>query len=489
MGNGFRIVREKTSLFLIFYFFIIACKLLFQPLPFYDWDEAIYAEVGREMIEKKSIIPLWQGKYWLDKPPLVMLLYGLIAKIFFFIPPEISLRFFNLFLNLLFFIILFRFSLRILKSKNGAFFTLILTFFTPLFIQRAYTINMDIFLALGWLGYFYFYHHFWLSVIFLSLAVFSKSLLGFYPLIIIFLVKITAQIASKKNCLKNFLNDISYKRLILQLFLLSLWYFLMIFRFGRDFIFQHFYESHLKRVIASIEFHFGERLFYLFEIYRQLNIFFYFSLVGLILIIYLWRRKQLVFKQLIYLNLFLPWFLFLNVTKTKIFWYVYPLIPQFSLYVGFLVSFLEKKISNKKIQSLIFIIFILGIFYWGLFKNNFLNSSFSSQDKYYQMAKFSKNICDEIYFLPEKNHRQSISELEKMGLTITTTKWWGGHPGLVYYTNNKIIFVYDEKDFFYYLKNKRDNQCFSFLEKEIALNQDEVKIKLIKKFEDVWLVK
>ncbi|MDO8610846.1 MAG: hypothetical protein Q7R95_09970, partial [bacterium] len=62
--------------FLVFYFGITSYKFIHTPTPFYDWDESIYAQVGREMINQKSVIPLWQGKFWLDKPPLVPLAYG-----------------------------------------------------------------------------------------------------------------------------------------------------------------------------------------------------------------------------------------------------------------------------------------------------------------------------------------------------------------------------------------------------------------------------
>lgn len=475
---------EYSSLlfYLSFYFTILIYKLIINPLPFYDWDEAIYAQVGREMIENKSLIPLWQGKYWLDKPPLVMLIYGIVAKIFSFVKPEISMRLFNLFLNILLLIILYKFILKILQSKKAAFISVLLTSFTPLFIQRAHTVNMDVFLALGWVGYFYFYPNFWLSTFFLTFAVFSKSLLGFYPLIVMFLIEFL-----KNNLKLNLRGDI--KKIFFQSIIFSFWYLYMIFRFGNDFIFQHFYESHIKRVSASIEFHFGEKIFYFLEIYRQFNWFIIPSFLGLVLIGCLFFKKRIKLEDFINLNLFLPWFIFLNLTKTKIFWYVYPVIPQFSLYPGFLYKFLEEKIENIWIKKLFFILIIVLLLQFGILKNNLLTVSFSSEDKFYQLAKFSNNNCRKIYFLPEKTHRKAIEELERMGLTITTTKWWGGHPSLVYYTDNKVEFIYDEKSFFNNIKIKKKSDCISFFKDDIALNQKEFKVKLINNFEEIWLFK
>lgn len=492
--------KNFFCIFLFFYFGFIFFKLLSKPLPFYDWDEAIYLQVGREMIEQKSFIPLWQGKYWLDKPPLVMILYGLIPKIFPFLKPEISTRLFNIILNLIFLILLYQFALRLLKSKRGAFITMMLSSFTPLFIQRAYTVNMDIFLALGWLGFFYFYPNFGRSTLFLSLAIFSKSLLGFYPLVIVLMIEVfkilklrlTAHSGRQVNDERNQKKNITEKNIIMilsQFFVFSLWYLYMILRFKKDFIVQHFYESHIKRVTASIEFHFGEKIFYFLEIYRQFSFFVIFSLIGLLLIFYFFWKKKINLENFFQLNYFLPWFLFLNITKTKIFWYVYPAIPQFALYFGFFITFLEKRIFSSRTKSIFLLLICLLIFSWGIGKNQFLEAEFSSKDKFYQFANFAKNHCQKIYFIPEKNHRKSIAELEKMNLTITTTRWWGGHPALVYYTDNKISFVYDQNEFLQKIEDKKKGDCFSFFKDEIALKKDQFELKLIKNFEDILLFK
>ena len=472
-------------IFLSFYLIIISLKLITNPTPFYDWDEAIYMEVGREMIKNKSLIPLWQEKIWLDKPPLVMLVYGLIPKIFPSIEPEISARLFNLALNIIFFIILYRFVLKITNSVKIAFFTVFLSSFTPLFIQRAHTVNMDIFLALGWWGYFLFYPKFLSSILFLSLAVFSKSLLGFYPLLIISAYE-SFNLFTKKNNFKKFLNRT--KIILKQTVIFSLWYLLMFLKFDYQFLYQHIYESHFKRVTASIEFHFGERIFYFAELAKQLDVFFYLSFVGLFLIFLLFVKKKIAFEKIFFLNLFLPWFLFLNLTKTKIYWYLYPVIPQFSLYVGFLIVFMLKKINNNIFKKTVLLIIFLAISYFGVKKNNFLSATFSSKDKYYQMALYAKNHCQKIYFLPEKSHRQAIDELEKMNLTITTTRFWGGNPALVYYTDNKIVFVYNFSEFEEKLNKIKNKECFSFFENEIIDETIKNKVKLIK-FDDLVLVK
>ena len=89
-------------LFLIFYFSIIAFKLISHPTPFFDWDESLYIQTGKEMIEQsKFLMPVWQGAYWLDKPPLIPLIYGLITKLTFFSTPEITTRIFSLIISII----------------------------------------------------------------------------------------------------------------------------------------------------------------------------------------------------------------------------------------------------------------------------------------------------------------------------------------------------------------------------------------------------
>ena len=68
-------------LYLSIFFVVIGVQIIFRPTPFYDWDESIYAQVGREMIRARSLIPLWQGQFWLDKPPLAPLFYRLFQII------------------------------------------------------------------------------------------------------------------------------------------------------------------------------------------------------------------------------------------------------------------------------------------------------------------------------------------------------------------------------------------------------------------------
>ena len=428
-------------IFLSIFFLLIAYKLIFHSTPFYDWDESIYIQAGKEMIAQKSFLtPLWQGTYWLDKPPLIPLIYGLIAKLTFISTPEITTRFFSLFISIIILIFIYIFYNRVFKNRWLATLTVAMTAFTPLFLQRTQTVNLDIFILLGWLGYMLFFDNFLLSFFFLFIAVMGKSLIGFYPIALVFIFYFYKYF--KKEIKRKELEKI-IKKILLQTFILSLWYIFMLIIFGKAFFWQHIIESHFRRVTSSIEFHFGQRTFYITLALVQMGYFFYFAIINFL--------KNKVSSETLFTTFFLlPWFIFLNLTKTKIFWYFYPAIPLFAhLSVVWI-----KQIKIKPLM--IFFGFLLTglLFYQSFIKQNVLAITYSKPESYYYLSLSAKNNCQSLDLLINKTSRESFATLDKLGLLITTTKWWGDHPSMVYYFGKKINFYYDLEAFNKSFQNK-----------------------------------
>ena len=64
---------------------LLACAVLLPLLghkPLAEWDEAIYAEVSREMLHGSWLIPHWNGQLWLEKPPLMLWITAAFFKLF-----------------------------------------------------------------------------------------------------------------------------------------------------------------------------------------------------------------------------------------------------------------------------------------------------------------------------------------------------------------------------------------------------------------------
>jgi len=423
-------------LYLFFYTIIFSVKLFQNPFPFFDWDESIYAQVGKEMVEHWSIVPLWQGHAWLDKPPLVPLFYGLVIHATPFLLPEVSSRIATLLLSVSVLGLMYVLYFKVIKESWLTTLVIIITSLTPIFLQRAQVLNVDVFLLLGWLGYIVFYKRFWRALLFLSFAVYSKSLIGFYPVGIMGLFYIY-QYITKQISLKKGLAQI--KRLMVQVAILSLWYVAMFGAYGQPFLYEHFYESHIKRVTASIESHFGKRTFYIDLLYEQYGKYAFLASIGFFTLIFQWLRKKLNDKNLLFSLFFIPWFLFLNATKTKIFWYGHPYLGQFALLMVYPLVVLKR---FRLLYMSILLIIIGMILQYYFVQQTVLDDFYSSVDPHYTLAKEASNKCKTLYMVIEPEGRIASQTLERMNLLITTSKWWGNHPSMVYYFTGDLTFVY-----------------------------------------------
>ncbi len=473
-------MRKKHKIFIFFllvFGFALFYKIVFHVTPFYDWDESLYIKTGLEMFEKKYFLfPVWQGKIWFDKPPLVPFVYASIIKIFFFIPPEISTRFFTVFVALMVLTFVYILYNRVIKNSLLTTLIVFVTATIPIFLQRSQVVNLDVFLLLGWLGYIIFFEKFWLSLFFLFIAVFSKSLIGFYPPFILLCYHLYL----------FFIKEINLKKLKLILLkigihvaILSSWFVLMYLEYGDLFWKMHIVESHFRRVTSSIEFHFGERLFYLNLIKNQFGIFFYFSLIGLLLIIIQYFQKKLSSKAILYSFYLLPWFVFLNVTKTKIFWYLFATISQFAFLTFYPITLLK----NRKIIFYVLIFIYFGfIFYQAVFQKQFFTTFYSKYDQVYYLATTAKKNCDQLNILVDPKTRMDFETLDNLGLLITTTKWWGNHPSVLYYFGKKTNIIFDKNEF---IKNLSNKSCIAIdrADSDIDLKT----FKLVEEFDSIQL--
>lgn len=471
-------------IFLTFYFLLFAYKLISNPAPFYDWDESIYAEVGREMVEKGSLTPLWQYQTWLDKPPLVPLFYGVLMKLTPFIAPEISTRIATLFIATVALGFVYILYFKVIKETWLATLVVVLTSFTSIILQRALVLNIDIFLLIGWLGYVLFYDRFKVSLFFLAVAVLSKSLIGFYaPGIMTFYflyLFITKQI-DKKELIKQ------AKTIAFHVGIMVLWYFIMFAIYGNAFIIQHVYESHMKRVTASIETHFGRREYYITLLYEYFGALSFISIAGISVILWQWYNKALKIKEVLYALYLLPWFLFLNVTKTKIFWYSHPYIPQFAFLILYPLI-LAKKLPFR-VYSILLAIVSVSILWHFLYKERVYTVQYATRESHHDLAIYASSRCEKLYMLMNPTERKKIEDLESMDLTITTTTWWGQHPSMVYYFGKKIDFMYKLEDFNAILKNNKKNDCLTVTDEDKNRIIGQNNLSFLQQFGSVYLYK
>jgi hypothetical protein len=83
--------------------------------------------------------------------------------------------------------------------------------------------------------------------------------------------------------------------------------------------------------------------------------------------------------------------------------------------------------------------------------------------------------------------RHSFAALDNMGLTITTTKWWGAHPSIIYYFGKKVNLFYDDTSFIQQLK-QNSTDCFVVEKDDYQLINLQLEKKyLLKQFNNYYL--
>lgn len=443
--------------FLVLFLGLNIYKVTTDVRPFYDWDEGIYAQVGREMIQAKSyLVPLWQGKAWLDKPPVPSLLYGLATYVP--VQNEISMRVLTVLLSALALFFLYIFAIRYSKSFVVALMTVIITSFLPAFLQRTQSLNVDVFLLIGWLGYILWYRNLFWGTFFLTFGVLSKSLLGYYPVAMVFFYEFFQLILSGKKRKKEF--QIFVKNTCIQVGISSVWFIGMYIRFGKDFIQYHIIDSHFKRVTASIEQHFGQRTFYIDLLIEELKLGIVPALASILFLGYTVIKKKS--KEAYFSLIFVPWFLFLNVTKTKIAWYLYPVLPQFAYLCVYMIRFIRK----TWIQGLVALLVLWYFFSHIASLSSFITADFSKWEDHQLIAiDAQKAKCETLFVLVNESTRSSYATLKSMDLVIHTTTWWGNHPSMAYYSKSKTSFIYTPAEFKQHIDSSQPKTCFAF-EKE-----------------------
>src|SRR5437870_2573065 len=92
--GGSSVLTPKISVLIIIALGMLALWTFFHHLgegSLYDWDEATYGQVAREIVQRGDWLTLsHNGREFFDKPPLVFWLMALALKMVN--PPELAIR-------------------------------------------------------------------------------------------------------------------------------------------------------------------------------------------------------------------------------------------------------------------------------------------------------------------------------------------------------------------------------------------------------------
>lgn len=448
--------------FLFIFVGFIVRNIHLRAVPFQDWDEAIYAQVAQEILKNKSLVTTFDGQLWLNKPPLVHALIAAIFKIFG--PSELWSSFLMVAFACILLYLTYRLTKRmvfVLFSENMKTFSqyereviLLLPVLglasSPLLLERSTLLNTDTLLAVAWVGYFLFRDSYWGKLGFVTLGVWTKSLLGFYPLLfeVLFIKK---KDITFKNLLKGFI----------LLFISSAWHIWAYLRYRDFFIKAHLYDQVLKRVIYPIELHFGSTLFYPLTLWDNIEglAAFLFIGIGMLAVIgyknhwgLTWFRDTRRRWAVIMLIVPYPFFLLLVIAKSKIPWYLMPLLPFIFLPLSiFAVTFKDKWIRRLSIGFIVIYFLIRFTFQTYLVKPD--NTIRNRVNVGKCIAKYQIKNTEKVAFLVDRQERLNRNVLEAAQLETETSFMYGGSPSFVFYSNKYVQFFYDTDDFISSYKN------------------------------------
>ena len=426
-----KLKNNFPSLILVLFLLAIGC-LLYTNLGrdyLFDWDEGIYAELGRELlITKNFFVSFWNGSVWLEKPPgitwisaLGVVLAGSSALGARLLMPLISV--YTLY-------IVYRIGKHFGSWQQGLLAAGVLATFN-LFLGRTRAINTDMPLLASITT----------TILFLlenrpawwvALAVFGgvwfKGLAGFLSLLIalpLFLSK------SKSYLLKS----------IVYILALSLpWHLYAFFAYGSDFTTPYFFEQVIKRATTQIEFHFENRWYYFTYLYENLGL-------GVLLLSVFGAITTLVKRQHRYLLwwAFVPLVIF-TLAKTRLFWYILPLYPALAL----LISLALTSFGSFKPSRQIITIITLGILLQGIITTSrsveLTKKVVPPPDRIRVVQELSAVSQEELLVLVPKTERLAEALLPTVA-RLSSSFRYGGMPSVVFYYQGQIQFFYNVDTF------------------------------------------
>jgi hypothetical protein len=400
------------------------------------WDESIYAQLGVEFAKHPDFIASYNGEFWLEKPFLIGFVTGLIH----FISPynTVLLRSFFSLVGVANLYLVWKVSADMLVGLNEnrrnilALASPIFTVLTYLFVERSTTINTDILLVFGLLGFYAFRDKFWIKLGFLCVAVWTKSLLGFLPLILEIVLNYKT-IFTKKDIFQN----------SLMLLVPSLWYIYAYTRFGDEFIQKHFVEQIFSRASSTLESHTGDWWYYIEYFVRTSPLAVLFALMASVCF-FVNRPTQatsypkLDFKNISPILLGLIYLILISASKSKLEWYLLPVIFLLSP----LVSLLLKNSSKQIIVGIISIFGCLSLIFVSLTPLFSRNSP--ENTALVEVAKCISNQPQQKVLIYQTNAElNNYKNLVNSNGSISSTFRYGGNPAFVYYARkSNVDFVY-----------------------------------------------
>lgn len=411
--------------------------LLYQNLgrdPLFDWDEGIYGELGRELLQRGNLLTSsWNYSLWLEKPPgvawvaaLGMSLQGVT---------ELGARLLMPLFAIATLWGVYLIGKKLMSARDGIIASLFLASF-DLFLSRSRALNTDGALLASIVFTFWAVLtglHPFIVGLFVFLGVWFKGLAGLLPLLIV---------------APLFINKVRYglRTVIYSALLILPWHIYQLFINGSNFVTPYLKEQVVRRVSVPIEFHMESRWFYFVYLYQNLG-FGIILILAIGLLVSLLRVKS---KKDAPAYLALVWWFLLPIAvftlaKTRLFWYILPLYPAVALLVSLGLSIFTKTRAGKGILNLFIVFFAIFTLQRIATAVELSKKSSPMPDRNAVAHNLSGKTKTLMVLVPESE--RTAESILPADLRISSSFRYGGMPSIVFYYQGPVVFYYDRDDF------------------------------------------
>lgn len=312
-------------------------------LPLEDYDEATYAQVLKESVQKENYLSFtYFGSNWFEKPPLQFWLTAASAKVFGF--NEFALRLPSAIFGILTVILVYLIIKETAKNKLAAFLAALLLILMPFFLSATKNFRMDTPVTASIMASLYFFmlaakKSVYLGAVGISMAigVLLKSIIG---LLALPLILIWSLVHKNWDWIKD--KYFIYAGIIF-LFITLPWHLYQSFKFGsafwQNYLGYHIFARATQNILGS-KITVSYFISLLWEASEPLIPIF---LTAIILILFFRKRLARTSKELFYLAwaallsvLFI--FIVFSLVKTKLITYYTPMYPFLAIFIGSIFS-------------------------------------------------------------------------------------------------------------------------------------------------------
>jgi 4-amino-4-deoxy-L-arabinose transferase-like glycosyltransferase len=395
----------------------------------FDWDEGIYAELGRSLLVTKNILTsFWNGAPWLEKPPGITW----VSAMGIALAGESALGarlLIPIFAGYTLYIV-YRIGTHLGSWKHGLIAAGVLATFN-LFLGRTRAVNTDMPLLASITTTILFLlenRPAWWVAISIFGGVWFKGIAGLLSVIVALPLLLTK---SKKYVMKV---------MLISLALILPWHIYTYLKYGSEFLTPYFFEQVVRRATAQIEFHFENRWYYFNYLYENLGL-------GVLLVAGIGALSTLISRK----NLYLLWWVLaplaiFTLAKTRLFWYILPIYPALALLIAEAIA----RWQWDKVSRNIITILAIGVWAQALLVSSRsveLSKSVAQVPDRIQVAQgLSRTSNGTLAVLVPPSERLSEALLPEVA-RLSSSFRYGGMPSVVFYYGGQVEFFYDVDKF------------------------------------------